>query len=42
MGVSTGMDREDAEDFRQFMATRSAALLRTAIGMLRGMPSLAM
>ena len=24
------MDREDAEDFRQFMATRSAALLRTA------------
>jgi RNA polymerase sigma factor (sigma-70 family) len=24
------MDREDAEDFRQFTATRSAALLRTA------------
>jgi RNA polymerase sigma-70 factor (sigma-E family) len=24
------MDREDAEDFRQFMAARSAALLRTA------------
>jgi RNA polymerase sigma-70 factor (sigma-E family) len=24
------MDREDAEDFRQFMATRSTALLRTA------------
>ena len=24
------MDREDAEDFRHFMATRSAALLRTA------------
>ena len=30
VGVFRGMDREDAEDFRHFMATRSAALLRTA------------